>query len=398
MKAEILMIGTELLLGQIHDTNATHISKVLAENGIHLYQKTTVGDNPQRIKDALDDALRRSDVVLCSGGLGPTEDDITRECIADLLDRPLEFREKLFNDLLERFKSIHDRMTENNKKQATLPAGAIAIDNPNGTAPGLIIEDARGTIICMPGVPHELKAMLGNKIMPYLRERFGSPGVLHYRVLKVCGVGESRIDDLIGDLIQANNNPTIGLLANPVAVRIRIAAHAVSRQAAETLVMPVEQAIRGRLPGLIMGVDDDTIESVVDGLLCERGWTLALEESVTGGLLAQRLTAVGARAFVGGVVTCGGHGFPPGADEKIILDIARERLLSFGADCGLVAHPTRDGTGSIGAFVTPNGEITWKVGRYPDPTRNQLRAAIHALEQVRRFLTGYSAGERPLTA
>jgi nicotinamide-nucleotide amidase len=398
MKAEILMIGTELLIGQIHDTNATHIAKVLAENGIHLYQKTTVGDNPERIQGALDNALKRSDVVLCSGGLGPTEDDITRECIGDLLGRPLEFREELFNAVLERFKHLKARVTENNKKQATLPVGAIAIDNPNGTAPGLIVEDDRGIIICMPGVPHELKSMLDNDVLPYLRTKFGLRGTLHYRVLKVCGLGESRVDDLIGDIMQAQSNPTVGLLANPAAVRIRIAAHATSREEAEALIAPVEAAIRERLEGLIMGVDEDTIEGVVDGLLQAKGWRLSVVEEATGGLIAQRLTAAGSRAFAQGLVLTQSPVPDANTEHEALIDFASEHLVGSGADCSLVTSVSTDGTHTLGAFVCPEGHVTWKLGRYPDPARNQFRAAIHALEHVRRLLTGYKADTRSLTA
>ncbi|MBI2432524.1 MAG: hypothetical protein HYV26_06615 [Candidatus Hydrogenedentes bacterium] len=246
MNAELLMIGTELLLGQIQDTNASYMGQTLALHGINLFQKTTVGDNQQRIMAALDGALSRAGVVLCSGGLGPTEDDITRECIAELLGRKLEFRQALWDEVVQRFAPLRVKITENNKRQATLPVGAIAIDNPHGTAPGLIIEDARGIIICMPGVPMELKPMLETKVIPYLLRKFGQQGVLHCRVLKVCAMGESRVDSIIGDLILASTNPTIGLLASPDAVRIRIAARASSIVEAQAL---VNHGGRQRHPG-----------------------------------------------------------------------------------------------------------------------------------------------------
>ena len=215
MQAEILMIGTELLLGQVLDTNAAYMGRLLAEHGINLYQKTTVGDNKGRIVAALDAALRRSDVVLCSGGLGPTEDDITRECVAELLGRPLEYHEDLWETVKARFTRSRIQFTENNKRQAMLPQGAHAIENPHGTAPGVLVDDPRGVIACMPGVPGELKPMLEERVIPFLRARFGLAGALVYKVLKVCGMGESRVDSLIGDLVASLDNPTVGLLASP---------------------------------------------------------------------------------------------------------------------------------------------------------------------------------------
>ncbi|MEK7794927.1 MAG: competence/damage-inducible protein A, partial [Candidatus Hydrogenedentota bacterium] len=160
MQAEIMMIGTELLLGQIEDTNATFMARVLAENGINLFQKTTVGDNTERINAALNAALDRSDIVLCSGGLGPTEDDLTRECVAAVTGRPLEFDPYIWEQIEAMFARFRFKITENNKRQAMVPRGAIVVQNPRGSAPGLIVEDPRGIIACMPGVPHELKFML----------------------------------------------------------------------------------------------------------------------------------------------------------------------------------------------------------------------------------------------
>ncbi|HQH52729.1 MAG TPA: molybdopterin-binding protein, partial [Candidatus Hydrogenedentes bacterium] len=235
MQAEIIMIGTELLLGQIVDTNAAFMGRLLAENGINLYQKATVGDNPKRIVQAITAALERADVVLTSGGLGPTEDDITRECIAEVFASPLELRQDLVEQLKARFQRIGRRPTTNNLKQAQVPRGATPIENPHGTAPGLLVEDARGIVIAMPGVPRELHPMLCDKVLPFLRKRFSLKGLVHYRVLKVCGVGESAIDSAIGHLIRDSANPTVGLLASPEAVRIRIAARADTKDQATTL-------------------------------------------------------------------------------------------------------------------------------------------------------------------
>lgn len=388
MRAELLMIGTELLIGQIEDTNSTYMSRVLAEHGIHCYQKTTVGDNLDRIMACLDAALDRCDVVLCSGGLGPTDDDITRDAVAGLFGLPLVYHEELFEAIRSRFARIRRTITDNNKKQALLPEGAQAIGNPHGTAPGVLLETDRGVIACMPGVPSELKPMLEEQIIPFLRERFGLPGVLRYRVLKVCGVGESRVDSMLGGLINAQQNPTIGLLASPEAVRIRIAAHAATPEAAEALIDPVAARIEALLPGLVMGTDDDTLEGVVDRLLSERGWKLAVAETFTGGMVAQRFVAAGAACFAGGRV------FPvtdPGTDA------ARERaiaqldgvLLDYGSDCALSLVHAPGQQCTYAAFRTPEDCHEFVVGQYGAGARGQLRTSVSTLEQVRRILLGH---------
>ncbi len=384
MDVELLMIGTELLLGQIQDTNAAFMAKLLAEHGINLRQKVTVGDNPERIKTALDAALTRSGVVLCSGGLGPTEDDITRECIAELMDCPLVYDPALFEIIRQRFVQRHITITENNKKQAMVPRGGRVIPNPNGTAPGLIIDTDRGIIICMPGVPHELEAMMRDSVLPFLRERAGLPGVVHSRVLKVCGMGESRVDSMIGDLMRVGGNPTIGLLASIDVTRIRITARAETIDAANALIDPIDAAVRSRIPDGVMGTDEDTLEGVVDRLLLERGWTLALAEVHTGGVLAHRLTAAETTSFRGARVFASLEG---GGDvREKALDMARRVLLECQSSCGLAMVPDHEGQRTLAALVTPEGDTVCELGLYGAGARSQLRMAIASLEQLRRFL------------
>ena len=255
MRAELLMIGTELLLGQISDTNATYMARVLAASGIDLYWKTTVGDNAGRIVEALRLGLKRSDAVLCSGGLGPTADDITRECVATVLDAPLEYHEALYQAIEERFRTRNRPLTENNRRQAMLPRGATAIPNSNGTAPGILAESDAGVIICMPGVPHELQFMFEETVIPYLKRKYAVQEAIHYRVLLARNVGESRVDQAICDLMETQSNPTIGLLASPGVVRIRITAKAPSLEQAQIMIAPVEKKVRQRLAGVA-----DTIE------------------------------------------------------------------------------------------------------------------------------------------
>lgn len=387
MRAEILMIGSELLLGQIEDTNATYMSQFLAQNGINLFQKTTVGDNEERIVNALNNALGRSDVVLCSGGLGPTEDDLTRESVAAALGRPLEFHEEIWEYIQSLFARYRFPITENNKKQAMVPRGAAIIDNPNGTAPGLIVDDERGVVVCMPGVPRELKYMLENVVIGFLREKFGMTGVIHYRVLKVCGLGESRVDQAIGDLMARLSNPTIGVLANLANVRIRITAKADTLEEAERMIDEVDAQIRERLPGMVMGVDDETLEGVVDAALAKRGWTLAVAETTTGGMIAQKLTAEGAGQFAGGRVFRADAAVPDDY-EAAALDLARKNMVDFSANCGLAVISEPAAGITIAAFVTPRDEAAWQFGRAGTDERTQERTAVVALEHVRRHLNG----------
>ena len=387
MHAEILMIGTELLLGQIDDTNATFLGRELAANGINLYQKSTVGDNRERIIGALNNALNRSDVVLCSGGLGPTEDDITRECVAELLSRPLEFNEEIWEYIQSLFARYRFKITDNNKRQAMVPRGAIVVHNPNGTAPGLIIDDERGVVACMPGVPRELEHMLIDAVIPWLRERFGLGGLIHYRVLKVCGLGESRVDAAIGDLITGSSNPTVGVLANPAFVRIRIAARADTLTEANFLIDAVEHQVRERLPGMIACIDDETLEGVVNKLLAERGWTLCVVETTSGGIICQRLTAANATQFVGGRVLPMSQLDAQHAREEI-LDCTRSLMIASASSCGLaVAADPREGH-IVAVFFTPDGQSEWEFGRAGTDERLQMRTAVVALEYVRRFLVG----------
>lgn len=387
MHVEILMIGTELLIGQINDTNATRMAQVLAANGINLYQKTTVGDNPERIVLALRQALARSPIVLCSGGLGPTEDDITRECVAEVFGVPIEYRPDLFESIAERFSHLRHLITENNKKQAALPVGAVALDNPQGTAPGVLMEGAGGTVICMPGVPFELDYMMDRHVLPYLRNRLGVQGVLHYRVLKVSGVGESRIDAEIGELMHQHANPTIGLLASPDVVRIRIAARAPTREDAETLIAPVEAAVRARIGDWILGVDEDTLEGVVDRLLAAQGLRMAVVETATGGLVAHRLTAASAQQFAGGRVLSPAWCPPDGVSGgDAAVELAREGLVSFSTESVLAMVPAPGGNQCHAAFLFPGGSEQWDFPTIGQGPRRQLRAAVQVLEGLRRRL------------
>lgn len=275
MNAEIVTIGTELLLGEIVDTNATYIARQLRDIGVSIYYLTTVGDNLERIAAAIRTALSRADVVITTGGLGPTVDDMTRQAVADATDRELEFRPELFEEIRERFSQIGATMSENNRVQAYIPAGAIPVSNRWGTAPCYIVEDKRGTVISLPGVPREMKGMMESAVIPYLRERTGGRGIIKARILRTAGIGESNIDARISELMTWSN-PTVGLAAHTGQTDIRITARADSEAEADQMIADAEAQIRERVGEYIYGTGKDALEDVFVDLLRERGLTLAV--------------------------------------------------------------------------------------------------------------------------
>ncbi len=276
VNAEIVTIGTELLLGEIVDSNARYIARALRDIGVNLYFKTTVGDNKERIVVALQAALARADVVITTGGLGPTVDDMTRESVADAFGRPLEYRGELIPGVEALFKRLGRTMSENNRRQAYLPAGAVAILNPVGTAPAFIVEGEQGMVISLPGVPREMKYLLDHEVLPYLRQRCEGPGaIIKAVVLHTVGIGESQIDNLIADF-ERMANPTVGLAAHEGETDIRITAKASDEAAADALIAPVAATIRRRLGRAIYGQDETVLWDVVEGLLRRRERILAI--------------------------------------------------------------------------------------------------------------------------
>jgi nicotinamide-nucleotide amidase len=286
--AEIVATGTELLLGEIVDTNSTLMARMLRDIGLDLYYKSAVGDNRERMAAVLSLALARSDIVLVSGGLGPTVDDVTREAVSDATGRPLVFRQELLEQIAARFARFGRPMTENNRRQAHVPDGAVVIENPVGTAPAFIVEDTQGTLICLPGVPRELEYLMTRRVIPYLKRRVGDTSVIKAKVLRTCVIGESQIDTRISDLM-TGGNPTVGLAAHSGQVDVRITAKAVDEAGADKLIASVESELRARLGSVIYGEGTETLEDVVARLLAERGMTLALVDRVTAGEVASRL-------------------------------------------------------------------------------------------------------------
>jgi nicotinamide-nucleotide amidase len=293
MHCEIVTIGSELLLGQIVDTNASYLAETLNRAGVAVEYHTTVGDSQERIVEALDLALSRTHLVLATGGIGPTEDDLTRQAAAEVLGVPLVFRQDLMDHIEGFFRRARYTMAPNNRRQAYIPQGCLPIFNPVGTAPGFMGEKNGSLLVALPGVPRELKYLMEHTVIPYIKERFKlGQNIIHYRVLKAAGLGESNLDNQIGDLIRSHENPSIGLLASPGEIRIRITAHAESEHEADTLITPLEKEIRSRLGKLIYGQGDDTLEGVVSGLLTDEGMDLSVLETFTGGLIASRLNRI----------------------------------------------------------------------------------------------------------
>lgn len=290
MKAEILAVGTELLMGQIANTNAQYISSKLPDVGIGVYYHDVVGDNPERLKQCLALALSRSDVIILTGGLGPTQDDLTKETVAAAMNKKLVLDQESM-DTMNLFFSTHNRtMTNNNIKQAYLPEGCIVVRNKNGTAPGCIMEADGKVIVMLPGPPSEMKPMFDDTVMPYFAAK--SDFVLESRYLKVFGIGESSLEDLLIDLIKAQTNPTIAPYAKDGEVTLRITAKYEKHSKKDDIITPVEKEIIRRLGDAVYSDDNSSLDEAAAKLLMKSGMTLALAESCTGGLVASRLSAI----------------------------------------------------------------------------------------------------------
>jgi len=326
MKAEVIAIGSELLLGQIIDTNSSSIAKRLAENGIELVQTTTVGDDLNRIIEVIQEATHRSQIVITTGGIGPTEDDLTREAVAKVFDRPLMFQPQLMEQIETLFKKRGFRMAESNRKQAYIPEGSIPIENPKGTAPGFIVEYPNGSVISIPGVPKEMEYLMENTVIPYLRKRFSlEQEVIRYRVLRVCGLGESAIGQQIKDLMK-ERNPFVGTLASIGDIRIRITAKGRTPEEVSRLIGEMEQKIRQRLGNLIYGVDDETLHGNIVKELERRHLTLSVVETFTGGLISQRLSSTQSPSFVQGVI------LPSEVSQGKFLNLSFQQLDTLKED------------------------------------------------------------------
>ncbi len=290
MNAEIVSIGTELLLGEIIDTNSNYIARTLRDIGVNVFYMTSVGDNRQRITDILNLGLSRSDLIITTGGLGPTVDDMTRQAVADATEQPLVFVQDLLDQIAARFKAFGVPMSKNNEQQAYVPENAIIIENEVGTAPCFIVESQDGIIISLPGVPREMKHILAQKVIPYLQQKMGDHKIIKALVLKTAGIGESHLDEKIADLM-THANPTVGLAAHTGQTDIRVTALADDEAAADAMIAQMEAVIRERVGAYIYGVGNYPIEQAVVAALQAQNLRLALIEAGTDANLQQRLLA-----------------------------------------------------------------------------------------------------------
>ena len=327
MDVEILAVGTELLLGNIANTNAQYLSQKCANLGLSVYHHTVVGDNETRMTDAICRALDRSDIVILTGGLGPTEDDMTKEVCAKVMGFELAEDPHTKERIAGYFKiSGRKNITENNWKQAVVPVGAKVLDNSNGTAPGLILEKDGKTAILLPGPPNELKPLFEEQVAPYLRSL--QPETIYSQMVKVCGIGESRAETMILDLIDSQTNPTIATYAKTGEVHLRVTAKAESEEQGKKLVKPVVKELKNRFGINIYTTDEEeSLEDVVVRLLRKYGLTVTTAESMTGGLLAGRIVNVA------GASECFKEGFITYSNKakRKFLDVSKATLKKYGA-------------------------------------------------------------------
>jgi len=325
--AEIVTIGTEMLLGQLVDTNTAVIAQALADIGVDVRRETSVGDNEVSIAAVVTEAIARAEIVVCAGGLGPTVDDMTRGAVAAALGRPLVLDAESLRHLEAMFARLKRTMTLNNVAQAHFPEGAEPLPNPHGSAPGFVVERAGRAVLALPGPPRELLPMLRDHAIPWIERRYAPNAVLVTRVLRTVGLGESDLDARIADLFREQKNPSIAVLAHPGLVDVKITAKAATRDAAMALIGALEPTLHERLGDTVYAVDGGTLESVAGELLLLHGWTLAIGESCTGGMLAAAVTSIpGASSyFRGGVVAYSNEA------KSGLLGVAPDLIERYGA-------------------------------------------------------------------
>ncbi len=325
---EVIAVGTELLLGQLQDTNTAFVARHLADAGIDVYGMHAVGDNRARIAEAIRASLARADGVVTTGGLGPTVDDLTKEAVCDALELDTELNLPALEQMRAFFAAIGREMRENNVKQAELPRGSRVLTNPHGTAPGFVAFGRDGKFVaCMPGVPREMKPMLEGLLIPFLRERYAVREAIYTRVIHTINLGESEIDHRIADLFRSQENPKIAVLAHEGQCDVKIMAKAPSREDAAVAIAPLEAEIAARLSGHVYGIDATTVEEAIHAMLRARGWHAASAESCTGGRIAAALTRTpgASQTYLGGIVAY------DNAVKTQQLGVLERTLASFGA-------------------------------------------------------------------
>ena len=366
--AEIITIGTEILLGEIVDTNTRYIAQTLRGMGVDLYRTITIGDNTERIAEAIRHSMQRADIVITTGGLGPTVDDPTREAVALAAGVELEFREDLWEQVVAVISRYGRKPSENQKRQAYVPKGAVGIPNPVGTAPCFIVETERNAVASLPGVPNEMEHILHESIIPYLQKRFKLDEIIKIRVLHCSGLGEGMIDEKIADL-ETLSNPTVGLAAHTGVVDIRIAAKAKDEAEADRMIADIEDQVRERLGDVVFGADEDKLEDVVLNTVAKRGWTLVGVESGLDGLLARKIphtVSISDRS--------------PGA----LLAALRAARADSDADVGLGVAMVLEERAAEMILITPSAEKTHRI-TYGGPPRSLARWSVNlSLDWLRR--------------
>ena len=410
MRCEVLAIGTELLLGQIVDSNSAWIGEQLAASGIDSYEHRVVGDNQTRIVDALRDLLSRSDSVLICGGLGPTQDDLTRDAIAELMGVPLVRHMDLAEHIATMFRSRLRDMPQNNLRQADVPDGGDALDNPLGTAPGLRCPVGDGKVVyAVPGVPYEMQEMVRAHVIPDLLRRSGEVAAIVSRSLKTWGTSESALAEMVAhrlDALEESGNPTIAFLARGIeGLVVRITAKAATEEAAREIAAEEERELRVILGNLVFAVDDETMEHAVLSRLRSRGWTLGVAESVTGGLIGARLANVAGasetfRGTIGAYATdvkrsILGVTADPVVSEESAAQMAQGARRVLDADVGIavtgVAGPTEQDGVAVGTvcfgIALPDGTVEAVSTRLPgDRERVRQFSTISLLNLLRQRL------------
>jgi nicotinamide-nucleotide amidase len=395
---EVLAVGTELLLGQIVNSNAAEIGERLAAAGLTHTHQVVVGDNLERIADAIRTAVGRADALIITGGIGPTQDDITREAICEAGGLEMDFSEEYADHLREWWARRGREMPETNLRQASYPAGAEMIENLKGTAPGLKVKVGDAWVFAVPGVPQEMLPMVEETIIPFLVEESGDEaGVIESLVLRTHGESESRIAALLDDMFTEYENPTMAFLASAAEIKIRLTARAATREGAQALIAPVADEVRRRLGPLVFAEGMEPIESIVLGLAREKGWTIGTVESATGGLFASRFTGVpgASDTFRGALVTyatdlkTGLAGVPQQVideygvvSEETALAMAEHGAEVLGVDVCLSV------TGSAGPdpMEAPAGTMFFAV-RTPEDARVLMRRMPGDRERVRTYST-----------
>ena len=417
MVAELIAVGTELLLGNIANTDAQFLSEKLSGLGITVHHHTVVGDNPQRLAQALETARGRADIIITTGGLGPTYDDLTKQTICRTFGRELELHEDILEEIRTWFRNKLGReMPENNVQQALLPVGCVVFDNPVGTAPGCAFQEDGVHVLMLPGPPFECRYMFEHRAARYLEQL--TDGVIVSHEIKIFGMGESSVEEALREPMTRSANPTLAPYAKLNECMVRATAKAEDREAAEAMLAPLVRQVRETLGDVVYGVDVDSLEAVASGLLREKGLTLSAAESCTGGLVAKRITDLpGASAvFRGGVVSYTN-------DVKAqVLGVPEELLEAFGAVsepveramaercrmiCGSdlavsvtgVAGPDTDDRGNeVGtvyiALASAEGTVCQKLSCGKGRGRDRVRsaAASHVFDLLRRYLTGLPVG------